>query len=535
MHTRDISGETCSLRVGSFCNGRLFSWKTCRVILLMVLILMQSLWAESTKQPQHLQAKFTDISFFSSIPSLDVSSFATLRGGDFETDESTKSGEREEMREHQPMVFSREGASDDQAESKTFPVAVEAATELMSNVDDEKENEEVSYSEYTSTTKKYSSEHAKMFDDSEKNAAMIKAIESATKLRLDGKDVHDQGDFIKAAELFEQAANMLLENDQTTARLSEEYATCRLHQALCQLKSGKFDLCIDTCTDVLQDADGQEQEAGHISVVTFTTKSPAVKSRAYHRRAKAKIGLGDTAGALQDARTAAFLGDAKAVALYGKLMRESSSSEISSALNPLHGSQSLSSSSTLLESLLQKSDGAGVGSVDGLSDYFPLSFLTGKGGGNILDVLGSGAGESLAKSLLKNLSKRLDESSTHEQISTILQSTNRYQLRSLASMAGMSDALEDNHLDAMVNFCHGVTPKHIRRTVRATKVMVYTVKLMRRLVKLLNKYKTLLAALLILQWTKSATFRPIPINKKAATLAAKKALQEGMKATRGLY
>jgi hypothetical protein len=229
------------------------------------------------------------------------------------------------------------------------------------------------------------------------------------------------------------------------------------------------------------------------------------------------------------------LGDPKAVALYGKLMRESSSSEISSVLNPLLGSQSLSPSSALLESLLQKNSAGSSGSPGGLGDFSPLSLLTGSGGGggNMLDALGSGAGGGLAKSLLKNLAKRLDEKTTHEQISSFLQNANKYQLRGLASMAGISDAVQDDHLNALVNFCHGVKPKHIRRTVRTTKVLIYMVKLTRRLVKLLNKYKTLLTALLILQWTKSAVLRPIPINKKAATLAAKEALKEGMKATRG--
>jgi tetratricopeptide (TPR) repeat protein len=373
------------------------------------------------------------------------------------------------------------------------------------------------------------------------------AFESATKLRLEGKELHDQGNFVKAAALFQTAADTLLEHDESTARTSEEYATCRLHQALCYLKSENYELCLEACTDVLQDADGQSGEVDETTATTtiaktpskptFATNSPAVKARAYHRRAKAKLGLGDTAGALQDARSAAFLGDGKAVALYGKLMRESSASDISSALNPLLSSQSSTASSShtaLLESLMNKSfSSAGSGGFPGFS---PASLLMGSGNGggnNLLGALGSGAGGGLAKSVVQNLSKRLDDAATQEQICNFLQKTSKTQLKSFAAMVGVNDdVIQDSHLDRIVNFCHGVTPKGIRRTVKTTKVTVYIVKVTRRIFKLINKYKSLLAAIIILQWTKSATLRPIPINKKAARQAAKQALKEAMKTSR---
>jgi hypothetical protein len=361
------------------------------------------------------------------------------------------------------------------------------------------------------------------------------AMQVATAMRLQGKGLHDQGDFVKAAELFQAAADSLLggsSDDAAAARMTEEYATCRLHQALCHLKSDRYELCIEACTDVLQDGDGQDNDDGPAmtSSPTFADQSPAVKARAYHRRAKAKMGLGDAFGALQDARTAAFLGDGKAVALYGKIMRESSSSSLGDAnRDPLLSSPS----SALLESLLQKSPSLG----SSLPDFSPTNLFMGNGnsGGSMLDALGAGAGGGLAKSMLKNLARRMDDDATHKQISSFLQGTNTAQLRSLASMAGMNDALPDATLNSLVRFCHGVKPKHIKRTVQTTKVTVYMVKLIRRLVKLINKYKTVLAALLLLQWMKSATLRPIPINQKMARKAAKQALKEGMKATRGMF
>ena len=66
-----------------------------------------------------------------------------------------------------------------------------------------------------------------------------------------------------------------------------------------------------------------------IPATTATTAStitiPAqIRARAHHRRAKARLSLGDLDGALEDARSAAFMGDRNAVQFYGRLMREGS-------------------------------------------------------------------------------------------------------------------------------------------------------------------------------------------------------------------
>jgi hypothetical protein len=377
-------------------------------------------------------------------------------------------------------------------------------------------------------------------------------VEIATALRLEGKEHHDQGDFVKAAEVFQRAADILLNGDGddndndddeenvesvSSTRMSEDYATCRLHQALCNLKSENYELCIEACTDVLQD-DSDDANSG-------STHLPAINARAYHRRAKAKMALGDNSGALQDARTASFLGDGKAVNLYGKLMRETSSSDMSSVMNPLlsQGSSPSSSSSlspvsphaALLESLMNKSSGGNdSGSFPGgFPGFNPASLLMGNGGGggNLLGALGSGGG-GMAKSLVTNLIKRLDDESTQITICDFLQKTSKAQIVSLASMAGIENPLQDSQLEKLVNFCHGITPKGIRRTVRGTKVVVYFVKVIRRTIKVLNKYKSLIVAALILQWMKSAVLRPLPINTRAVKKAAKLAAKEALKASR---
>ena len=182
--------------------------------------------------------------------------------------------------------------------------------------------------------------------------------EEASELRALGKEFHDEGDLTQAASLFDKAASILnslfsnlssrernLVNDDQgddvlIDEISQEAATCRLHQALCALKNQEYQTCIDACTSLLDDdnidreidkehekTDEDILNRNEITKLTFTKPhlSAAIRARAHHRRAKARLGLSDTDGALEDARTAAFLGDRGAVALYGRLMREKGS------------------------------------------------------------------------------------------------------------------------------------------------------------------------------------------------------------------
>ena len=368
----------------------------------------------------------------------------------------------------------------------------------------------------------------------------------ATNLRLQGKELHDNGDFEQAAKLFKEAADTLQaheENQQQQQQeqvgeeeiympLSEDYATCRLHQALCHLKSENYELCLDACTSILQDeTDANGSTPGGSRNIAINT--PAVRARAFHRRAKAKLGLGDSTGALQDARSAAFLGDRKAVALYGRLMRDPSSSSSSMEQNTFQSSilsqQPNSSHSALLESLLDKSKSPNIE-----SPFSPASLLMGgtsKGGSKgVLGAL-SGSSNSLTKSVITSLSKRLDDEQTQTMICNYLQKTNKSQLQQLAAMAGLSNSLEDSTFEKIEKVCHGVTPKTIKRIVTNSKRALYGIQILRRTAMIINKYKSLLIGLLIFQWAKSAWLRPIPMSK-VAKKAAKTALKEAMKASR---
>ena len=362
----------------------------------------------------------------------------------------------------------------------------------------------------------------------------------AAQLRLKGKDCHDEADFAQAALFFQQAADTLTDTttatDHGTTSWAEEYATCRLHQALCHLKCHQYSECVEACTNLLVPEEASTSE--------WMPYSPAVRARAYHRRAKAKLGLQDPSGALADARSAAFLGDRKAVALYGKLMREStlstpslssSSSSSSSALESLFSSSGSPSptSNSLLESLLNKSTGSSSSSSSSsssLGDFSPLSMLLSNKllGNNKQGMGGTGTTGGLAKSVLQSLSKRIEEESTQETICQYLSQTNAVQFQQLATMAGLGNQLSSGQVNKIVDFCHGVTPKTIQKTVRHTKRAIWVFQLIRRVVQVIQKYKSFLIALVLLQWTKSAMMRPIPINRRAA----KQALKQAMKANR---
>ena len=369
-------------------------------------------------------------------------------------------------------------------------------------------------------------EDSKMQDDGGGNSK--EDNKEATNLRLQGKDLHDQGDFEKAAQLFEQAADILEGNDQETS------ATCRLHQALCHLKSSDYERCWKACDSVIES--------------TFEGIPVPIRARAYHRRAKAKLGLKDSNGALQDARSAAFLGDSKAVGLYGKILRESSGT--SSSLTSLFDGYSnqndnekdklmppSSPNAALLESLMNKSS-----SNTGLGRAFsPASLLTGNN--NFLgSILGTSAGKSdgknaagsMAQSVLSSITDKLEDEPTQTMICSFVNSATKEQLKGVAEAAGVGDSIDDGLYDRVLTVCHNLTPKKIRSTVGWTKRGVYVVRVTRKIGRVVRKYKSLLVGLVILQWTKSACFRPLPkasVSSKTHT-NNKRVLNQAMKASR---
>ena len=343
---------------------------------------------------------------------------------------------------------------------------------------------------------------------------------AAANLRQRAKVSHDTGDYVNAAQLFSQAADLLQaihsssspmnhfsgdnhgNDDHHGDNFDDQAATCRLHQALCYLKSGNHDGCIQVCTDLLEVAESSP-----------SSSSGAIRARALYRRCKAYVGLDQWEEALQDARLAAFLGDRKAVALYGKLMREHGGGGGSSHVggqgttdpamlqdlfagkNPF---QTMGSSNQLFESMLNKSP----------SSSNPMASL-----------LSGNTGGSLAKSVLSNLTKKLETES--DTICKYLNSASKEQLQSMAAMGGVP--LSDSHASTIVKFCKQVTPKRIQFTVKTSKRVWYVIALVRKTTKLISKYKFVLVAWFVLAWIQASIVRPIPINTKAAIQAAKAA------------
>jgi tetratricopeptide (TPR) repeat protein len=447
------------------------------------------------------------------------------KGQDEDGDEATPvpvvvlDSEMEETEEEESSSEAETAAS--AINASQLPTVVETTTTTV--LDDVAEEE--SSENNDATTKNNNAAEEQEEDWTEQDQEII--LEQASVLRLAGKDLHDEGNFDEAADSFGAAANLLTplltsiaenddNNDDDSDLWTEEFATCRLHEALCRLKAEQYDQAAAACSDVL----GLQGDS----------VAPALRARAFHRRAKAQLELGDAAAALQDARSASFLGDRKAVALYGKLMRESSpgsssssssSSSIMSQVGGTSNADNLASSSALLESLLNKSSGGspsslGGGSTGGGLPFSPLSLL------NMGQAAGGGEGQgNLAKSVLLSLSKRLEDEDTQDTICQYLQGTSGPQLQQMASMAGMQ--LQKGQAAKLASICNGVTPKTIRFTVKTTKRAIYGVQLIRKIMKLVAKYRNILVLLVLLAWIKSAYLRPIPINKKAARRAVKEA------------
>ena len=313
--------------------------------------------------------------------------------------------------------------------------------------------------------------------------------------------------------------------------VADDFATCRLHEALCLLKADDFEEALRACTDVLDGPSISNSESFQVA--------PALRARAFHRRAKAQMELGNEVAALEDAREAAFLGDQKAVAFYGKLMRENSGNPWPSELGTGAGGGAggfgdLASSSALFESLLNKSNGPSSDVTKSpMKDMGGMSSLLGMMGAGSpslggIDKGGEGVG-SLAKSVLGSLTKRLEDESTQDQICKFLQGTSGPQLQQMAGLAGLQ--VEEGQANRLAGFCQGVTPKLIKRTLGITKTCYYVFSLVRKVFKFVSKYRTIIILLLIVGWTKSAILRPLPINKKAARLAAKAAAAEAEKIT----
>lgn len=410
-----------------------------------------------------------------------------------------------------------------------------------------------------------------MIEKSSDNKDSLELHSKASALRSDGKYLHDNGKFSEAASTFEKAVSLLdealrMSNDEKmSTEMAEERATCRLHEALCYLKEKKHPAAIRICTDVLRDGvqvievnnNMEEAEDGLVSEddnpnpylirVSPESKktaevsdklmqlSPAVRARAYHRRAKARLALDDTTGALEDAKAAAFLGDRNAVALYGKLMRESGSHQSIFGEDDFgkgYGNESLadllsSQGDGHFDSIFPgNSPASGLGLFGSLMNGSGSSTIDSPFGG-LGSILSNGKDGSdigsLAKSVLVSMSKRIEDKSTQESICKYLNAVNTAQLMSLSSIAGIP--LNESTADRLVSFANSMTPQRMMKSVKLFKRIMFLGGLVRKIFMIIGKYKHLIILLLLIQWCKSSVTRPIVIKN-----AAKKTIESVNKA-----
>jgi len=180
------------------------------------------------------------------------------------------------------------------------------------------------------------------------------------------------------------------------------------------------------------------------------------------------------------------------------------------ALSGIDGKSPFSSSASPLMSLL--GDSSASDENGGLSTTLNAMGAFGNIDGDSANQA-SGGLDSFAKSLLTNLAKRMDQKDTQKTVCKFINSASKQQITQVASMAGLS--LSDAHASRIENFCTGVTPLKLSKGVSFTKKAIWTVNLMRKVMKVVAKYRHLLVYFFMLAWIKSAILRPpLPIKNK---------------------
>jgi hypothetical protein len=372
-------------------------------------------------------------------------------------------------------------------------------------------------------------------------------------LRQQGKILHDSDEMEEAAHLFKEAGDILDDildlcdeekqqrkgsslnstisgeqaffeetnaaNDSTSSDsvfssddrkdLAEEAAACHLHQALCQLKNNDARDSLIACNKVINDADYVVSDSNEASSGLYhgVALSSAVTSRAFHRRAKSKLALNDLDGALSDARSAAFLGDRGAVALYGKLMRQGNNPSLESEgqMGSSFGGNDRSPdpSNWLLgpaaASLTAPHGAEGAGTSNSL-----LPFLSGLPSGGILDALnpksdGKSGLEDVVGSLVSNLGKQLSETESQEKICGMVNTFGtKASVTQMAIMAGVP--MSETNADRISGFCSSLTPQKLDKGVILAKRCIKVAQVGRKMIKLVSKFRHILVYILLLSW-----------------------------------
>jgi hypothetical protein len=220
------------------------------------------------------------------------------------------------------------------------------------------------------------------------------------------------------------------------------------------------------------------------------------------------------------------MGDRNAVTFYGRLLREGTA-----ANDPVVNSLEVGSSpwgngdarNSFLEGMMGGLGNNPFSSSNTGSDF--SSLLTGSNGMGLLGDLLSPPSQpdgkfrrrkkkngidSLAKSVLSNVMKRIEDKDTQKSICNYLHSTNTRQIMSFATMAGIP--MKEESAVKLVGIANSVTPKGIRRSIRNVKRGLKVVKTTRKIFKVVDKYKTVLVLFMLCCWVRSAITQPFPVS-----------------------
>jgi len=133
--------------------------------------------------------------------------------------------------------------------------------------------------------------------------------------------------------------------------------------------------------------------------------------------------------------------------------------------------------------------------------------------------------DTLAKSLLTNLVKRMEDVETQELICSYLASANTQQIMQFSNMAGMP--LQEKSAQWLVTLAGEVTPHGISKSVSRVKRGISIIKTVRKVWKVVDKYKAYIIVGVLCYWIRSAV-------TQTYVMSAKQARRITQKAARGL-
>jgi len=430
----------------------------------------------------------------------------------------------------EPPVLDASETNDEENSTITFVDDDDDTAETTSGLDDE-EAEEVQATEPVDKD-----ESVIGVTDQNQTLSASELYDRTQTLRKQGKELHDSKYYEEAAQSFALAAEGLeyLRQRQRQAgssgegeqdddslfdldihRVQEDTATCRLHESLCLFKAEQFEEAVEACNQV-------------IMIATQNGLSPAVRARALYRRAKARLSLEQYNEATQDARSAAFMGDDKAVDLYGQLLRENKDGSSASLMSSTSGlptfggnndsfevSPSSSDSPTatdgadLFSALMGGSTGA---SDDAASSMFAKSLLSsalssGPSGEEvpspfgISSLLGNTMGGGGVSGIVKSLGSSLTNERVHDKICSTLQGASKTRIQQYAGVAGVD--ISESQAERLANACQRIKPKHLKTTVSIGKRLWYCGQLIRKTSAVLTKYRPVLVLIFLMAWIKT--------------------------------